>query len=54
MQMATLMAEEFISAIDEGLDFIPIHISSLRLDSLTGFDLYLQVRLLLFWVGPQC
>lgn len=42
--MATLLAEEFISAIDEGLDFIPIHISSLRLDSLTGFDLYLQVR----------
>jgi len=42
--MATLIAEEFISAIDHGHDFIPIHISSLRLDSLTGFDLYLQVH----------
>ncbi len=40
--MGGKFAENFLTAIQENRDFIPIHIESLRLDSITGFDLYLQ------------
>ena len=42
--MATSIAEQFVTAIQTNQEYIPVHISSLRVDSITGFDLYLQVR----------
>ena len=42
--MASSIAEHFVNAIREERAFIPILIESLRLDSITDFDLYLQVR----------
>lgn len=42
--MATSIAQQFVAAVQAKHDYIPIHISSLRVDSITGFDLFLQVR----------
>lgn len=42
--MATSIAQDFVEAVQADLDYIPVHISSLRVDSITGFDLYLRVR----------
>lgn len=42
--MAVSIADQFLTAVQESHDFIPIHVASLRVDSVTGFDLYLQVR----------
>lgn len=42
--MGGKIAEHFLTAIQENHAFIPIHIESLRLDSITGFDLFIQVR----------
>ncbi len=42
--MASNIAEQFVQAVQANHEYIPIHIASLRVDSVTGFDLYLQVR----------
>lgn len=42
--MGGRITEHFLTAIQEKRDFIPIHIESLRLDSITGFDLYIQAN----------
>lgn len=42
--MAVSIAEQFLTAVQENHEYIPIHVASLRLDSITGFDLFLQVR----------
>ncbi len=42
--MATSIAQQFVAAVQANHEYIPVHISSLRVDSITGFDLYLQVR----------
>jgi len=38
------IAQQFVTAVQARHEYIPVHISSLRVDSITGFDLYLQVR----------
>ena len=38
------IADSFLSAVQEKRAYIPIYIESLRLDTITGFDLYLQAR----------
>jgi HD-GYP domain-containing protein (c-di-GMP phosphodiesterase class II) len=42
--VANNVAQQFVRAVQANHDYIPIHIASLRIDSVTGFDLYLQVR----------
>ncbi len=42
--MTTSIAQQFVTAVQANHEYIPVHISSLRVDSITGFDLYLQVR----------
>ncbi len=42
--MAVSIAENFVKAVQANHEYIPVHISSLRVDSITGFDLFLQVR----------
>ncbi|MDK1021914.1 MAG: HD domain-containing phosphohydrolase [Candidatus Hydrogenedentes bacterium] len=42
--MGGAIADKFLAAIQEKRAYIPIRIESLRLDTITGFDLYLQVR----------
>jgi len=42
--VTTSIAEQFVTAVQSNLEYIPVHISSLRVDSITGFDLYLRVR----------
>jgi HD-GYP domain-containing protein (c-di-GMP phosphodiesterase class II) len=42
--VATSVAQQFLRAVEANHDYIPIPIASLRVDSVTGFDLYLQVR----------
>jgi HD-GYP domain-containing protein (c-di-GMP phosphodiesterase class II) len=42
--VATSVAQQFVKAIRSDPDFIPIPIGSLRVDSVTGFDLYLQMH----------
>ena len=44
MMMPGSIADDFLSAIQEKRAYIPICIESLRLDTITGFDLYLQAR----------
>jgi HD-GYP domain-containing protein (c-di-GMP phosphodiesterase class II) len=41
---ATSIADQFVTAIQSNQEYIPVHISSLRVDSVTGFDLFLRVR----------
>lgn len=43
--MATSYAADFLSAVREGRSHVPIPLDSLRLDSVTGFDIYIQPRL---------
>jgi HD-GYP domain-containing protein (c-di-GMP phosphodiesterase class II) len=43
--MAGAVSAQTISALNEDSEFIPINILSLRLDTITNFDLYIQVRL---------
>jgi HD-GYP domain-containing protein (c-di-GMP phosphodiesterase class II) len=40
--MATQSLETFLLALKQGREFIPIQVSSLRLDTVTNFDLYIQ------------
>ena len=40
--MAPQTLENFLVALKQGRDFIPIQVSSLRLDTTTNFDLYLE------------
>ena len=40
--MPTQTIEDFLGALKDGRDYIPIQVSSLRLDTVTDFDLYLQ------------
>lgn len=42
--MGGSIADNFLAAVQENRAYIPIRIESLRLDSITGFDLYLQAR----------
>lgn len=42
--MSQTLTESFRAALASGQPFFPIHISSLRLDTVTNFDLYLRVR----------
>jgi HD-GYP domain-containing protein (c-di-GMP phosphodiesterase class II) len=42
--VATNIAQQFVRAVQANHEYIPIHIGSLRVDSVTGFDLYLQLR----------
>ncbi len=42
--MASSYAADFLSAVREGRSHIPIPLDSLRLDSVTGFDIYIQPR----------
>ena len=40
--MAPPSIENFLDALKEGRKFIPIQVSSLRLDTVTNFDLYMK------------
>lgn len=42
--MVQTLTESFRAALASGEPFFPIHISSLRLDTITDFDLYLRIR----------
>lgn len=42
--MTTQNLESFLVALQQGREFIPIQVSSLRLDTITGFDLYIQAQ----------
>lgn len=42
--MSSSLATGFLAAIREGEAYIPIQVSSLRLDLVTGFDIYLEPR----------
>jgi len=42
--MAGAVSAQFIHAVNNEADFFPINISSLRLDTVTNFDLFIQVR----------
>ena len=44
IRVSTTIVQEFVSAVQTNQEYIPVHISSLRVDSITGFDLYLRVR----------
>lgn len=42
--VANSVNKDFVSAVQSGQAYIPVRICSLRLDTITDFDLYLQVR----------
>ena len=42
--MATIETDKFLEALSQGREYIPIRVSSLRLDTVTHFDLYFQAK----------